>query len=287
MWDDLKPRTELKAFNSQLFLPETSAATILHKRAARLRVLTGNPTFKSPSELEGIKYSTNSIIHDALVMPWKINALDPAILFTTLYTALVYAIFYSFFEVFPLVYQGIYKMDSAHMGLVFLAAIIAVLFVMPFYCLFIHHFIANPMRNGTIPSPERRLIPALFISLFVPAGMYLFAWSSQLDIHWTVPTVGFMLIIMGVITILQCIFGYMAVAYPIHSASLFAMNDFARSTLAFAAILWSEPLYRNLGVAKGTSLIGSLTVPCVFGIFTLYWLGPKLRKRSQFSGQSS
>lgn len=234
--------------------------------------------------MEREKYSVSSILHGALIMPWKINSRDPAILFTTLYTALVYAIFYSFFEVFPLVYQEVYDMDSSHMGLVFLAAIIAVFLVMPFYCAFIHHYIAKPIRNGNFPPPEQRLIPALFISLFVPAGMYLFAWTSDSKIHWTVPTVGFMLIMMGVITLLQCMFGYMAVAYPSYSASLFAMNDFARSTLASAAILWSGPLYRNLGVAKGTSLVGALTVPCVFGIFALYWFGPKLRKRSRFTG---
>ncbi|KAJ5766764.1 uncharacterized protein N7511_004380 [Penicillium nucicola] len=266
-----------------LFLPETSVPTILHERARRLRTLTGNQLFKTSSEIDSSKYSIKSLAYDALITPWKINTLDPAILFTTIYTALVYAIFYSFFEVFPLVYQEIYRMSTAHMGLVFLAAIIAVFLIMPFYCLFIHKYIAKPIHNGNFPPPERRLIPALFISLFVPTGMYLFAWTSRTDIHWTVPTVGFMLIIMGVITLLQCMFGYMAIAYPGHSASLFAMNDFARSTLAFAAILWSGPLYRNLGVARGTSLIGAMTVPCVFGIFALYLFGPELRKRSQFA----
>lgn len=238
----------------------------------------------APSDIDRTKYSMNTVFHGALCTPWKINARDPAILFTTLYTAVVYAIFYSFFEVFPLVYQGIYHMDSGHMGLVFLAAIIAVLFIMPFYYLFIYYAIVRPIRNGNSPPPERRLLPALVVSFFVPLGMYLFAWASRSDIHWAVPTVGFMLIMMGVITLLQCMFGYMAVAYPRHSASLFAMNDFARSTLAFAAILWSGPLYQNLGVAKGTSLVGALTVPCVLGIFALYWFGAELRNRSLFAG---
>ncbi|KAI9371720.1 major facilitator superfamily domain-containing protein [Aspergillus egyptiacus] len=269
-----------------LFLPETFGPAILHARAARLRAVTGNDSFKAASEMDRSRYSLRSIVNGALIIPWKINALDPAILFTTLYTALVYAIFYSFFEVFPFVYQEIYHMDITHMGLVFLAAVIAALLVMPLYFLFIHYAIAQPIRNGngTFPPPECRLIPALFISPFVPAGMYLFAWTSRAEIHWTVPTVGFILIMAGVITLLQCMFGYMAVAYPHYAASLFAMNDFARSTLAFGAILWSRPLYRDLGVSGGTSLVGALTVPCVFGIFALYLFGERLRKRSRFAG---
>lgn len=270
-------------FPSQLFLPETSVPTILHQRAARLRAVTGNNAFKASSEIDHSKYSVASIVHRALITPWKVNALDPAILFTTVYTALVYAIFYSFFEVFPLVYEDIYHMNIADMGLVFLAAIIAVFLVMPFYFLFVHYAIAQPIRNNQPPPPEQRLVPALFGSLLVPAGMYLFAWTSREDIHWTVPTVGFMLVMAGVITLLQCMFGYMAVGYPRYSASLFAMNDFARSTLAFAAILWAGPLYRNLGVAKGTSLVGALTAACIFGIFSLYLFGSKLRKRSRFA----
>lgn len=267
----------------QLFLPETSVPTILHLRAARLRAVTGNNTLKASSEINHDQYSVASIVHGALITPWKVNALDPAILFTTVYTALVYAIFYSFFEVFPLVYQDIYHMRISDMGLVFLAAIIAVLIVMPFYCLFIHYGIAQPIRNNQTPPPEQRLVPALFGSLLVPAGMFLFAWTSREGIHWTVPTVGFMLVMGGVVTLLQCMFGYMAVGYPRYSASLFAMNDFARSTLAFAAILWAGPLYRNLGVAKGTSLVGALTAACIFGIFSLFLFGSNLRKRSRFA----
>jgi hypothetical protein len=39
------------------------------------------------------------LLFDALVKPWEINALDPAILFTTVYMGLCYGIYYSFFEV--------------------------------------------------------------------------------------------------------------------------------------------------------------------------------------------
>ncbi|KAK2831020.1 hypothetical protein FQN49_007080 [Arthroderma sp. PD_2] len=266
-----------------LFLPETSVPTILHNRAKRLRALTGNQAFKASSEIDPSRSSITTIVNNALIIPWKINALDPAILFTTVYTALVYAIFYSFFEVFPLVYLEIYHMSLAHMGLVFLTAIVASLAIMPFYFLVIHFAISRPILSGTFPPPERRLIPALVGSLLVPAGMFIFAWTSKEGIHWIVPTVGFMLIMAGVITLLQCMFGYIAVAYPKYGASLFAMNDFARSSLAFASILWSGPLYRNLGIARGTSLIGALTAACVFGVFALYWYGPALRKRSRFA----
>ncbi len=42
--------------------------------------------------------TVDHVAYDALIKPWKINALDPAVLFSTVYSALVYGIYYSFFE---------------------------------------------------------------------------------------------------------------------------------------------------------------------------------------------
>jgi DHA1 family multidrug resistance protein-like MFS transporter len=44
------------------------------------------------SEIDQEQVSTLSIVYEALVIPWKINAFDPSVLFTTIYIALLYAI---------------------------------------------------------------------------------------------------------------------------------------------------------------------------------------------------
>ena len=76
---------------------------------------------------------------------------------------------------------------------------------------------------------------------------------------------------------------YVAMAYPVYSASLFAGNDFARSSLAFAGIMWSGPLFHNLGVGKGCTLLAGLTIGCIGGVVFLYLQGAKLRARSKFA----
>ena len=73
--------------------------------------------------------------------------------------------------------------------------------------------------------------------------------------------------------------------YPQYAASLFAGNDFARSTLACGAIHFASPLYANLGIGRGCSLLGGLTAGCIFGIFTLYLQGHNLRARSRFAAK--
>lgn len=73
--------------------------------------------------------------------------------------------------------------------------------------------------------------------------------------------------------------------YPRYAASLFAGNDFARSSLAFAAVLFSRPMYIGLNIGPGTSLLGGLTAGCIVGVFVLYIYGDRLRARSKFSAK--
>ncbi|OOF97636.1 hypothetical protein ASPCADRAFT_4244 [Aspergillus carbonarius ITEM 5010] len=271
-------------FVSLLFLPETSGPAILHLRAKRLRQLTGTPAFRSRSEIQTQHATALQIAYEALVIPWKVNALDPAVLFTTVYIGLVYAIFYSYFEVLPLVYQDIYHMNLGQLGLIFLSCVVSSLLLIPFYYAFVHFSLNKAFRRGAFPHPEHRLVPAIVGSVLIPAGLFLFAWTSRASIHWIVPTIGLVIEVAGMSLVLQCIFSYLSVAYMTYSASLFAMNDLARASLAFAAILWSGPLYDRLGVARGTTLLAGLTVGCIVGVLVLYWFGPSLRRRSRFAG---
>ncbi|THC92778.1 hypothetical protein EYZ11_007739 [Aspergillus tanneri] len=267
------------------FLPETYSPCVLHYRARRLRRLTSKSTFQAPANLDQRSISLWRNLIQALVIPWKINALDPAILFSTVYISLVYGIFYSFFEVFPRVYGDIYQMNLGQVGLIFLTALVGTSLVLPFYFAFIYYWLHRPYLQGSWSSilPEIRLIPGLIGTFLVPIGLVIFAWTARPTIHWIVPTIGFLINISGMTLVMQSIFGYIAMAYPPYSASLFAMNDFARSTLAFAAILWSGPLYENLGVARGTTLIAGLTGGCILGMYGFYYCGPWLRKRSRFA----
>lgn len=68
-----------------------------------------------------------------------------------------------------------------------------------------------------------------------------------------------------------------------YAASLFAANDFFRSALACGSVLFAQPLFDNLGVDKGTSLLGGLSVIGIVGIWLLYFYGAKLRSLSKFA----
>ena len=115
--------------------------------------------------------------------------------------------------------------------------------------------------------------------------------------------IGISVFTIGIFIVIQCIFVYLPLTYPVSSlprppvahhrtnssqvyaASLFAGNDFTRSTLATGAVHFSRPLFHNLGVDRGVTLLAGLTCGCIFGVFGLYFYGEKLRAKSRFAAK--
>ncbi|KAI4624825.1 uncharacterized protein J4E87_005306 [Alternaria ethzedia] len=210
------------------FLPETQPTTILLHRSARLRTLTGNPNIHTQTEIDrkGTKFSAELL--DTLIKPLEICVKDPALFFINVYSALTYGIYYSFFEVFPLVYLEIYGFSVGEMTIVFLVIIVGCVAAMTIYFSYLRFYLIPDILKQGLRPQEHRLVPAIFASFGVPIGLFIFA--------------------------------YVPMSYPQYAASLFAGNDFCRSAFAFGSVLFSRPMYLKLGIGKGISLLGGLSV---------------------------
>ena len=268
-----------------LFLPETSTPNILLRRAQRLRKITGDTRLKAQSEIDQANMNARDIAFEALVRPLQLIVMDPAIGFTAAYVGLCYGIYYSFFEAFPLVYIDLYHFSVGEMGLTFLSITVGVVLSIIIYYAYIYYVMEPEIRAHGLGAPERRLVPALLASFFLPVGLFIFGWTGNGSVHWIVSVIGILLFTMGVFTLMQCIFVYLPLVYPQYAASLFAGNDFARSAVAFAAVMFSRPMYIGMGIGPGTSLLGALTAVCIGGIFVLWYWGDKLRAKSKFSAK--
>lgn len=277
------------------FLPETSTPTILLRRAQRLRRLTGKNNLQSQSEIDQAKLTVHEVVVQSLWRPLQINLFDPSVLFTSLYIGLMYGIFYSFFEVFPFVYgTGLpgrasptngYGMNAGEIGLIFLSITVGVCISIICYVAYLRFVFEPEIKTQGLGEPERRLICGLPASFLVPIGLFVFGWTgnSSPKIPWIVPTIGITIFVIGIFIIFQVVFIYIAISYPMYSASLFAANDFVRSSIGCGAIHFSRPLFINLGVGKGVSLLAGLSCGGVIGIFVLYFYGATLRRRSRFA----
>ena len=266
-----------------LFMPETSTPNILLHRARRLRKLTSDPRLQSQSEIDQRNLSAQEIAVYALIKPIEITIKDPAIFFVNMYTALFYGIYYTFFEVFPLVFPPMYGFNLGETGLAFLPCLLGASIGVATYFAYLHwYMIPDNLAHG-LRAQEHRLVPAIFGSFLVPSGLFIFAWTADPHIHWTVPIIGIVVFVLGTFLILQCIFVYVPLSYPKFAASLFAGNDLTRSTLAAASVLYARPLFVNLGVDKGVSVLAGISVLGSAGMIGLYYKGAKLRARSKFA----
>lgn len=63
---------------------------------------------------------------------------------------------------------------------------------------------------------------------------------------------------------------------------MFAATDFTRGAFVCGAIIFSRPLYLNLGIEKVCSLLAGLNIGCATGIHLLFYYGEALRRRSRF-----
>jgi DHA1 family multidrug resistance protein-like MFS transporter len=98
-----------------------------------------------------------------------------------------------------------------------------------------------------------------------------------------VPLIGVVIFVVGTFLILQSIFVYVLLLYPKYAASLFAGNDLVRSSIACGSILCARPLFITLGIGKGISVLGGLSVLGILGMIAIYLSGAKLRARSKFA----
>ncbi|EPE33114.1 MFS general substrate transporter [Glarea lozoyensis ATCC 20868] len=266
-----------------LLLPETSSPNILLRRAARLRKLTGDLRLESQSEIDQKKLSPSAIVVDAIVKPIEITIKDPAILFVNVYTAIIYGIYYSFFEAFPVVYPPMYGFSLGMVGVVFTCILVACLIGIAIYCAYLNWILIPDIKKNGLRAQESRLVPALFACFGPTIGLFVFAWTANPSIHWIAPTIGIVIYAASVFIVMQCIFVYVPLSYPQYAASLFAGNDFLRSAFACGSIMFGRPLFLNLGVGKGVSVLGGLSVIGIIGMFALYATGAKLRARSKFA----
>ncbi|OAL50994.1 MFS general substrate transporter [Pyrenochaeta sp. DS3sAY3a] len=266
-----------------LLLPETNPTTILHRRTLRLRTLTSNASLHTSSSLLHAHTSFASTLASAAIKPLEIGVKDPALFFVNLYTALTYAVYYSYFEAFPLVYPYVYGFTVLETSVVFVSIVVGFLVALGVYYAYLAWYLVPDIKERGMRAQEHRLVPAVFASVGMPVGLFIFGWTAKESVHWMVPTLGIGIYACTCFVLFQCIINYVPMSYPQYAASLFAGNDFCRSLFAFGAVLFGRPMYVNLGISKGTTVLAGLNIAGIFGITAIWYYGAKLRAKSKFA----
>ena len=143
------------------------------------------------------------------------------------------------------------------------------------------------LRTQGLDAQEHRLAPALIGCLLPPIGLFILAWTAAPNIHRIASLSGVTICNMRIFVVFQCIFIYVSLSNCKYTASLLASNAFGRSTMSASAVLFSRPLFSNLSIGRGVSLLAGLIVECVGGMYGLWYWGASLRNRSRFASREA
>lgn len=186
---------------------------LLRRKARQMRADTGDNRWHSATEevrdKDGppqAKASMSSIAHAiglSLQRPFQLLIFEPMCICLCTFTAILLAILYLFFGTFPLVFGTVYGFTLDKIGLSFLGigiGLVGGVFTDPIWTK-VRARLSRKLAEETGveggSEPEFRLPPAMLGSLFVPTGLFIFAWTCYPSVHWIVPMIGSMLFGFG------------------------------------------------------------------------------------------
>ncbi|KAJ5289037.1 hypothetical protein N7478_002067 [Penicillium angulare] len=266
-------------------LPETFAPNILARRARRVRRITGNSGYMSESEIEIKEIKPVDVVFEALVRPFQLCFAEPIVLLLNLYIALIYGILYIWFEAFPIIFEEIHGFNPGESGLAFMGILVSTCcLTIPGYFYWKWKYQSKYFdKDGNI-APEWQMPPACVGAFALPISLFWFGWTGNFaSVHWIVPIIASMLFAVGGCLIFNCIFCYLAHAYPRYAASVLAGNDFLRSSFGAGFPLFASAMFHNLGVGWACTLLGCLTVLFVPFPFILLYRGRRIRLASKYA----
>ncbi|KAL5378959.1 hypothetical protein DPSP01_008765 [Paraphaeosphaeria sporulosa] len=230
-----------------ILMPETSPENILFRRARRLRKFTGNSRLQYQSEIAQHHMLASQILTSALICPLEIMFKDPSV-FVNVYTGYLYGVFYTFFEIFSLVFPRSYGFNPGQTGLTFLSYFVGITIALLGYFAYLHWYMI-PDNMKAFREQEHCPFPALIGSVLLPAGLFIFAWTADPDIHWVVPLTDVANFCVGHFWLMQSLVIYFPISYPKYAASLFAGNRlWRRSITVGASVVFATLLFTNLGI---------------------------------------
>lgn len=128
----------------------------------------------------------------------------------------------------------------------------------------------------------RRLPLACIAGPFFVISAFWLGWTARADIHWAVPCMAGVLFGMGYLCLFMALLNYLVDAYEVFAASAMAAASLSRSSFGAVLPFAAKPMYRALGIAWASSLLGFFSVAlCIIPFVFIRW-GGKLREKSKF-----
>ncbi|OAX82965.1 hypothetical protein ACJ72_02683 [Emergomyces africanus] len=266
-----------------IFVDESYPATLLVKKARRLRYETGNWALHAHHEEWDVSF--REMANKYLIVPFQLLC-TPICFLVAAYASFVYGILYLSLSSFPIAFVEVRGWSQLVGHLPFLGLLTGVtmgaglnLYNQKFY---LKKFIAN----NRLAVPEARLPPMMIGSVVFSSGLFIFGWTSPPHIPWIAPVIGTACMGFGFFTVFQAALNYLIDTFPTVSASAVGANTFLRSCSAGVFPLFARAMYTKLGVPWASSLLGFVSLLLIPIPYLFYTYGKRIRARGKWSRPS-
>ena len=268
-----------------LTIPETYAPVILQRRATALSKRTGKQYISMLEKRQG-KTTPKAAFQKALTRPWVLLFREPIVLIISIYMAIIYGTLYMLFGAFPIVYQEHRGWSQGIGGLAFIGVAVGIMIGVGYSIIDNKRYARVEKAHGGEAPPETRLPPAIVASCFLPIGLFWFAWTNGVNIHWIVSIIATAPFGFGMVLVFLSLMNYLIDSYTIYAASVLAANSVLRSLFGAAFPLFTSQMYSTLGIHWASSIPGFLALACLPFPFLFWKYGEKIRMKCKFAAQA-
>lgn len=256
---------------------ETYEPVLLEREAKRLRKATGNDRLRPRTHNKDL--SQPELLARAIIRPTRMLLFSPVVFFISLYTAFMFSLIYLLFTTFPAVFEETYGFRPGLAGLSYLGLGLGMLLAVVLFGV-LSDKLLHQQRGGTVSRPELRLLLMMWCSPLMPIGFFIYGWSADKHTHWIVPIIGTFIIGLSTFLVMMPAQLYLVDAFGSDAAaSALAANTVLRNVTGAFLPLAGSPLYQNLGLGWGNSLLAFIGLGLAPVPFSFYKYGEYLRKR--------
>ncbi|KAF4959466.1 hypothetical protein FGADI_1687 [Fusarium gaditjirri] len=262
---------------------ETYAPAILKKRAKKLRKETGQPYY-TYAERTQEGSPLRKVLAQAMTRPLRLLAFHPIIQVAAVISAIGYGLLYIVLSSFAEVWTQHYGQSVEISGLHYISCALGELAGSQLGAPLMDYWFRRTERRHGQHLPENR-VPLMAMGAFIaPIGFIVYGWCAEFRVHWAWVDVAMFITMFGMQISGMPLQAYMIDAYPDHTSSAIAAEQFPRSLAAFLFPLFTPKMYAALGYGWGNSAMAFAELALELAAPMLLWkVGASLRARATSS----
>ncbi|KAI3393756.1 hypothetical protein diail_3757 [Diaporthe ilicicola] len=267
---------------SLLLLRETNAKVILERIANDLRKVTKDKRYTSkladPKQVPLCK-----MVARALSRPLCLLFTNPVVSLLSIYLALVSGYIFMFLATLPTAFKAKYAFSTSTVGLAYTGLAVGFAAGVFLSATVMDKLVMRMSNKSGCHKPENRLVPIVYASPLIPAGLLLYGWALQAGLHFAVPIVGSALVGAGMVLTLLPLNTYLVDAFTAVASSAIAASTLLRYVLGAFLPLLGTSLDDSLGLGWTNTLLAGIS--CVLIPAPLLFIKYGERLRTKFERQ--